>query len=50
MVYFGDIGENGATVKQYFELYGAPCPKNSNPAEHMIDVVTGGIATVKDKD
>jgi ABC-type multidrug transport system permease subunit len=50
MVYFGDIGENGSTVKQYFGQYKAPCPISSNPAEHMIDVVTGGIEAVKDKD
>ncbi|KAJ5627890.1 CDR ABC transporter [Penicillium lividum] len=50
MVYFGDIGENGTTVKEYFGQYGAPCPITSNPAEHMIDVVTGGIEAVKDKD
>ncbi|PWY65420.1 hypothetical protein BO83DRAFT_419948 [Aspergillus eucalypticola CBS 122712] len=50
MVYFGDIGDNACTVKNYFARYGAPCPTNSNPAEHMIDVVTGGIEAVKDKD
>lgn len=49
MVYFGDIGDNGSTVKNYFGRYGAPCPINSNSAEHMIDVVTGGIEAVKDK-
>ncbi|KAJ6171969.1 ABC multidrug transporter atrF [Penicillium chermesinum] len=36
-VYFGEIGDNGRTVKDYFAKYGAPCPVNSNPAEHMID-------------
>ncbi|KAH7394625.1 ABC transporter [Pyrenochaeta sp. MPI-SDFR-AT-0127] len=40
-VYFGDIGDNAGTVKQYFGRYGAPCPPGANPAEHMIDVVTG---------
>ncbi|CAK7204324.1 ATP-binding cassette transporter snq2 [Sporothrix eucalyptigena] len=48
-VYFGDIGENGATVKRYFGQYGAVCPIDANPAEFMIDVVTGGIEEVKDK-
>jgi ABC-type multidrug transport system ATPase subunit len=38
--YFGDIGPNASTVKEYFERYGAPCPKDTNPAEHMIDVVS----------
>ncbi|KAJ5907467.1 hypothetical protein N7495_000149 [Penicillium taxi] len=49
-VYFGDIGENGGTIKQYFGKHGAQCPSDANPAEFMIDVVTGGIAEVKDKD
>ncbi|KAH7349025.1 ABC transporter [Pyrenochaeta sp. MPI-SDFR-AT-0127] len=40
-VYFGDIGDNADTVKQYFGRYDAPCPPEANPAEHMIDVVTG---------
>ncbi|SMR54650.1 unnamed protein product [Zymoseptoria tritici ST99CH_3D1] len=47
-VYFGDIGDNGQTVKDYFGRYDAPCPKNANPAEHMIDVVSGTLS--KDKD
>ncbi|KAJ5140829.1 hypothetical protein N7448_004237 [Penicillium atrosanguineum] len=49
-VYFGDIGDNGATIKRYFGQYGADCPAEANPAEFMIDVVTGGIEAVKDKD
>jgi len=49
-VYFGDIGDNGATIKDYFGKYGAQCPTEANPAEFMIDVVTGGIEAVKDKD
>nr|ABR15505.1 ABC transporter [Plenodomus lingam]ABR15506.1 ABC transporter [Plenodomus lingam] len=40
-VYFGEIGENAKTIKEYFARYDAPCPPNANPAEHMIDVVTG---------
>jgi ABC-type multidrug transport system permease subunit/ABC-type multidrug transport system ATPase subunit len=40
-VYFGDIGDNANTIKQYFGRYDAPCPPGANPAEHMIDVVTG---------
>lgn len=36
MAYFGDIGHKAATVKQYFEKNGAPCPDHVNPAEHMI--------------
>ncbi|KAJ5160816.1 uncharacterized protein N7482_007820, partial [Penicillium canariense] len=49
-VYFGDIGDNAATIKQYFGKYGAICPQDANPAEFMIDVVTGGVPEVKDKD
>ena len=40
-VYFGDIGDNANTIKEYFGRYGMPCPPNANPAEHMIDVVSG---------
>ncbi|KAI2788007.1 ABC multidrug transporter atrF [Penicillium oxalicum] len=47
-VYFGDIGDNGNTVKQYFGRYGAPCPPNTNPAEHMIDVVSGNLSQGRD--
>ena len=47
-VYFGDIGDNGQTVKDYFARYGAPCDPAVNPAEHMIDVVSGSHS--KDKD
>ncbi|KIW91600.1 uncharacterized protein Z519_07567 [Cladophialophora bantiana CBS 173.52] len=47
-VYFGDIGENGAIVKDYFRRYGAPCPPESNPAEHMIDVVSGHLSQGRD--
>jgi ABC-type multidrug transport system permease subunit/ABC-type multidrug transport system ATPase subunit len=48
MVYFGDIGDNGQTVKNYFSRYGAPCPANVNPAEHMIDVVSGTLSQGRD--
>lgn len=47
-VYFGDIGDKGQTVKDYFGRYGAPCPAESNPAEHMIDVVSGSLSQGKD--
>lgn len=40
-VYFGDIGDNAATIKEYFGRNGMPCPPGANPAEHMIDVVSG---------
>lgn len=47
-VYFGDIGENAKTLKDYFARNGAPCPPEANPAEHMIDVVSGPLS--KDRD
>ncbi|KAL3428709.1 ABC-2 type transporter-domain-containing protein [Aspergillus tetrazonus] len=47
-VYFGDIGHNSATVKEYFGRNGAPCPQNTNPAEHIIDVVSGSLSVGKD--
>ncbi|KAJ6073237.1 hypothetical protein N7467_011322 [Penicillium canescens] len=40
-VYFGDIGDKGDTLNAYFTRHGAPCPPEANPAEHMIDVVSG---------
>lgn len=47
-VYFGDIGKNADTLKEYFSRYEAPCPKDANPAEHMIDVVSGTLSQGKD--
>lgn len=40
-MYFGDIGEGAKTIKEYFGRNGMPCPAGANPAEHMIDVVSG---------
>lgn len=47
-VYFGDIGENATTIKDYFQRNGAPCPSYANPAEHMIDVVSGSLSKGRD--
>ncbi|KAI9729390.1 MAG: hypothetical protein M1834_006914 [Cirrosporium novae-zelandiae] len=47
-VYYGEIGDNAATLKDYFARYDAPCPKDTNPAEHMIDVVSGPLSQDKD--
>jgi ATP-binding cassette subfamily G (WHITE) protein 2 (SNQ2) len=47
-VYFGDIGDESATIKEYFARNGAPCPATSNPAEHMIDVCSGELSRGKD--
>ncbi|KAB5576146.1 ABC-2 type transporter-domain-containing protein [Coniochaeta sp. 2T2.1] len=48
MVYFGDIGDNAQTVKDYFARHGLPCPPDANPAEHMIDVVSGSLGRGRD--
>lgn len=47
-VYFGDIGEGAKTIKKYFKRYDAECPDDVNPAEHMIDVVSGSLSKGKD--
>lgn len=48
-VYFGDIGsDNAHTLKDYFSRNGATCPPEANPAEFMIDVVTGAGGKGKD--
>lgn len=30
-VYFGDIGDEAATIREYFGRNGAPCPPSANP-------------------
>jgi hypothetical protein len=47
MVYFGDIGPGGQMVKDYFGRYGAPCMPGANPAEYIIDVVSGQLSQDK---
>lgn len=47
-VYFGEIGEDAKTIKEYFGRYDAACPPSSNPAEHMIDVVSGTLSKGRD--
>jgi ATP-binding cassette subfamily G (WHITE) protein 2 (SNQ2) len=47
-VYFGDIGEDAQSVKDYFGRHGCPCPEDANPAEHMIDVVNGSLSKGRD--
>ncbi|RMJ21434.1 ABC transporter [Aspergillus sp. HF37] len=42
-VYFGPIGEDSATLLDYFERQGArPCSQDENPAEYMLEVVNAG--------
>lgn len=47
-VYFGDIGDNASTVKGYFARHGANCPSEANPAEYIIDVVSGNTSQKAD--
>lgn len=47
-VYFGDIGDNADTLREYFARNGAVCPSAVNPAEFMIDVVSGNAGGSKD--
>jgi len=47
-VYFGEIGDDAATIREYFGRYDAPCPPQANPAEHMIDVVSGSLSQGRD--
>ena len=43
--YFGPTGQFSATVIDYFARNGVPCPEDSNPAEHIVDVVQGRFGT-----
>lgn len=47
-VYFGDIGDQAQTIREYLGRHGAPCPVAANPAEHMIDVVSGQLSQGRD--
>jgi ATP-binding cassette subfamily G (WHITE) protein 2 (SNQ2) len=47
LFYFGDVGESGQTVLQYFKDRGIDCPPNKNPAEFMLELAAKG-ATRKD--
>lgn len=47
-VYFGDIGDNAATIKEYFARQGLVCPPEVNPAEYMIDVTSGHLSQGRD--
>ena len=41
-VYFGDIGPNSRTVREYFARYGAVFPQDANPAEYMLITIGAG--------
>lgn len=47
-VYNGPIGKNAECIRNYFGREGAPCPEDGNPAEHMIDVVSGPASRTRD--
>ncbi len=41
VVYNGPLGEHSSTMKAYFASKGVEAPEHCNPAEFMIDVVSG---------
>ena len=43
-VYFGDIGEDSKTVREYFARRGAVCPPSVNPAEYMLEAIGAGVS------
>ncbi|KAM0207312.1 hypothetical protein ACHAQD_012104 [Fusarium lateritium] len=49
-VYFGDIGDNASTLKSYFGRNGAPYPAEANPAEYMIEIISGNGPSSHQKD
>ncbi|CAK7562606.1 MAG: hypothetical protein SEPTF4163_000454 [Sporothrix epigloea] len=45
-VYFGDIGPHSKTLLDYFARFGArPCREMENPAEYILEMVSGNGAT-----
>lgn len=46
--YFGPTGHGSSDVLEYFTKNGAPCPPETNPAEHIVDVVQGRLGTDMD--
>lgn len=46
--YFGPTGSGSADVLEFFAQNGAPCPPETNPAEHIVDVVQGRLGTDAD--
>ncbi|KAJ3158179.1 hypothetical protein HDU86_003134 [Geranomyces michiganensis] len=44
-VYFGELGQDAATLRGYFERQGAhPCPPSANVAEYILDAIGAGTA------
>lgn len=46
--YFGETGRDSAILLDYFARNGAPCPPDTNPAEHIIDAVQGKAGNAVD--
>ncbi|KIY72686.1 pleiotropic drug resistance ABC transporter [Cylindrobasidium torrendii FP15055 ss-10] len=50
-VYFGDLGDNAATLIDYFESNGGrQCKPEENPAEYMLEVIGAGATAKVDHD
>ena len=43
-VYFGEIGQDAAVLREYFRKHGAECPPDTNPAEFMLEAIGAGSA------
>ncbi len=48
VVFNGPLGEHAQNMKDYFAKNGLSCPEDANPAEFMIDVVSGSLSKGKD--
>ncbi|ERS96089.1 ABC multidrug transporter [Sporothrix schenckii 1099-18] len=50
MAYFGPTGDRSHLVLDYFARNGAPCPPDTNPADHIVEVIQGkaGGRTIAD--
>jgi ATP-binding cassette subfamily G (WHITE) protein 2 (SNQ2) len=50
-VYFGEIGPDASTLRDYFKRNGVECPPAANPAEWMLDAIGAGLtARLGDRD
>jgi ABC-type multidrug transport system ATPase subunit len=50
-VYFGEIGEDAAVLRDYLRKNGAECPQDANPAEYMLEAIgAGSTPRVGDRD
>ncbi|EAQ84120.1 hypothetical protein CHGG_10524 [Chaetomium globosum CBS 148.51] len=41
MTYFGETGKNSVKVLDYFARHGARCPQDTNPADHIVEIIQG---------